>query len=114
MYTLNWIVAAENVLSFGARKEVKRLGRKDVDKPASFRILASLSQTDPLCAEIFYQCYPSYKKQTTKTTTATSNQSKDYLAHVESSLEYGILWIRACLIEKKLSETVQVFITNAQ
>lgn len=101
----------ENVLSFGARKEVKRFGRKDVNQPASFRILALMSQTDPLCAEVFQQCYPSYKKQTTK---ATSSQIKDYLAHAESSLEYGILWIRACLVEKKLSETVQVFITNAQ
>lgn len=107
----------ENVLSFGAKKEVKRFGRKDVDQLNSFRILASLSQTNPLCAEVLQQCYPSYiKKQATRGVAAQAGNSpsKEYLAHNDSPLHYGILWIRACLIEKKLNEIVQVFITNAQ
>ena len=108
------LVAVENVLSFGAKKGAKRFGRKDTDQLASFRILASLSNNDPLCAEVFQQCYPTYKKQATKSTSTTSRQSKDYLAQNESPLENSILWIRACLIERKLSEIIQVFINNAQ
>lgn len=108
------LVAVEKVLSFGAKKEAKIFGRKDTDQPASLRVLASLSQTDPLCAEVLQQCYPSYRKQGSKSMPTASKPSKDYLAHNESPLEYGVLWIRACLIERKLSEIVQVFITNAQ
>ena len=105
----------ENVLSFGAKKEVKRCGRRGVNRLASFRILVSLAQTYPLCAEMLQQCYPSHRRRAAKST-ATDGQSqrKDYLTHSESPLEYNILWIRACLIEKKLSEIVQIFITNAQ
>lgn len=109
-------VAVEGVLSFGAKKEAKRfaIGRKDTDQLASFRILASMSNNDPLCVEVFQQCYPSHKKPATKSTSKTNRQSKDYIAQNESPLENSILWIRACLIERKLSEIIQVFINNAQ
>ena len=105
----------ENVLSFGAKKEVKRVGHRDTDKPASLKILAALGQTNPLCGEVFQQCYHLvHKKQASKNTPMVSGQHKSYLVSTQSVLEYGILWIRACLIEKKLSETIEVFITNAQ
>ena len=113
--TFDTLVAVEKVLSFGAKKEAKIFGRKDTDQLASLRVLTSLSQTDsPLCAEVLQQCYASYRKQASKSIPAASRPAKDYLAHNESSLEYGILWIRACLIERKLSEIAQVFIANAQ
>ena len=112
--TFDTLVAVEKVLSFGAKKEAKMFGRKDTDQLASLRVLTSLSQTDPLCAEVLQQCYPSYRKQASKSIPAASKPAKDYLAHNKSSLEYGILWIRACLIERKLSEIVQVFTANAQ
>ena len=104
----------ESVLSFGAKKEAKRCGRRGVNRLASFRILVSLAQTYPLCAEMLQQCYPSHRRRAAKSTATAGSQRKDYLTHSESPLEYNILWIRACLIEKKLSEIVQIFITNAQ
>jgi len=98
--------SVESALSYGAKKSGKRFGRKY--HLASLRILASLSQTNPLCADVFNRCYP-------KCPPKSVDHSKTYLlCDMSSQLEYSILWIRACLVEKKLMEIVQVFIDNAQ
>ena len=98
--------SVETALSYGVKKVGKKFGRKY--HLASLRILTSLSQTNPLCADVFNRCYPKHPP-------ISVDHSKAYLLCDESSpLEYSILWIRACLVEKKLMEIVQVFIDNAQ
>ena len=74
--TFDTLVAVEKVLSFGAKKEAKIFGRKDTDQLASLRVLTSLSQTDPLCAEVLQQCIHHTESKPPKAFLQLANQPR--------------------------------------